>query len=491
MVAAVAVVALAAPRVLTATVAQLWAPFDLTLEVPTVNTILLLRQGVDVYARETFDAPPFNLLLYTPAYHYLVALVPWPREISPFTMPRLASAIAMVLAAAALCWTPVARGGRLLAVAAAGFFLAIPAVTWNIAYARQDPMALVLSLGAMLILSRGVTRGAIVASAALAALAVLTKQSYLSAALAGVVYLWIARRPHCRIFVLTLGVIGAAFAAGAHLAWGGGFWWSVLVAPTQSFDWTLYRTLPVQMAIQWTYVVLVVGGLLAWGLTTARWWSAGRGAFTPLTVYVPVAFLVSALMLGKRGAGLNYFFEPTLALLAYLVERAGRPPSSARGRLGLALVLLAFVSLFVLDCVRIPAERHTLLPVRRLSETNRFIDHLRAEVAALDGPKRRILFPPYMSPNFAYSLGGPVYVNDPVLYSLLWREGKLSVDSFIESVASGYFDVVVVPPDEDLSRPRYSFHAGTDRFYEALQRRYRLERTGLFQYHVRRAAPPP
>jgi hypothetical protein len=82
MVAAVAVVALAAPRVLTATVAQLWAPFDLTLEVPTVNTILLLRQGVDVYARETFDAPPFNLLLYTPAYHYLVALVPWPREIS-------------------------------------------------------------------------------------------------------------------------------------------------------------------------------------------------------------------------------------------------------------------------------------------------------------------------------------------------------------------------------------------------------------------------
>ena len=86
MVAAAAVVALAAPRVLTVTVAQLWAPFDLTLEVPTVNTILLLRQGVDVYARETFAAPPFNLLMYTPAYHYLVALMPWPHEISPFTI---------------------------------------------------------------------------------------------------------------------------------------------------------------------------------------------------------------------------------------------------------------------------------------------------------------------------------------------------------------------------------------------------------------------
>ena len=83
-------------------------------------------------------------------------------------------------------------------------------------------------------------------------------------------------------------------------------------------------------------------------------------------------------------------------------------------------------------------------------------------------------------------------MNDPVLYSLLWREGKLSVDSFIGSVASGYFDVVVVPPDEDLgARPQYSFQAGTDRFYEALRRCYRLERTGLFQYYVRRAVPPP
>jgi hypothetical protein len=491
MVSAVAIVALAAPRVLTATVSQLPAPFDLTLEVPTVNTILLLRQGVDVYARETFNAPPFNLLMYTPAYHYLVALVPWPREISPFTIPRLVSAIAMVLAAAALGWTPAAREGRLLAVAAAGFFLAIPAVTWNIAYARQDPMALVLSLGAILVLSRGVTWRAVVASATLAALAVLTKQSYLSAALAGAVYLWIARRPNCRIFVLTLGVIGAAFAAGAHLAWGSGFWWSVLVAPTQSFDWTLYRTLPAQMATQWSYVVLVVGGLLVWGLTTAREVSTRRGAVTPLTVYVPVAFLVCALTLGKRGAGLNYFFEPTLALLAYLVERAGRAPSSAKARLALTLVLVAFVLLFALDCVRVPADRHTLLPGRRLSETNRFIDQLRAEVAALDGPKRRILFPPYMSPNFAYSLDGPVYVNDPVLYSLLWTEGKLSVDPFIESVGSGYFDVIVLPSDEDVRRPRYGFHAGTDRFYEALRRRYRLERTGLFQYHVRRAAPAP
>jgi hypothetical protein len=245
------------------------------------------------------------------------------------------------------------------------------------------------------------------------------------------------------------------------------------------------------MATQWSYIVLVVGGLLVWGLTTVRWVSARRGAFTPLTVYVPAAFLVCVLMLGKRGAGLNYFFEPTLALLAYLVERAGRPPQSARGRLALALVLLAFVSLFVLDYVRVSADRHTLLPGRRLSETNRFIDQLRAEVAALEGPRRRILFPPYMSPNFAYSLDAPVYVNDPVLYSLLWTEGKLSVDPFIESVGSGYFDVVVLPPDEDVSRPRYSFHAGTDRFYEAVRRRYRLERTGLFQYHVRRAAPAP
>jgi hypothetical protein len=112
-------------------------------------------------------------------------------------------------------------------------------------------------------------------------------------------------------------------------------------------------------------------------------------------------------------------------------------------------------------------------------------------VAALDGPTERILFPPYMIPNFAYNLGRHVYVNDPYLYRLLWSEGKLSVDPFIDSVSAAYFDVVVVPPDEDLGRPKYGFvRVGMDRFYAALRREYRRARVGAFQYHVRRESAP-
>jgi hypothetical protein len=88
----------------------------------------------------------------------------------------------------------------------------------------------------------------------------------------------------------------------------------------------------------------------------------------------------------------------------------------------------------------------------------------------------------------------PLYVNDPYLYILLWAEGKLPIDSFIASIADGYFDVVVLPWDEDLRRPRYRWQTGSDRFYAAARREYRLGLTGVFQYYVRREssrrAPP-
>jgi hypothetical protein len=208
-----------------------------------------------------------------------------------------------------------------------------------------------------------------------------------------------------------------------------------------------------------------------------------------LTVYVPVTVAVLALTLGKRGAGLNYFFEPTLALLAYLVERGARAPRSTRAAWGRALALLLFLGVFVADHVRTPGDRYTFATPRKLVETSQLLGQLKAEVDALDGPMRRILFPPYMLPNYSYNLGTPVYVNDPYLYALLWTEGKLPVDSFIASVADAYFDLIVLPPDETPSRPKYGFRTGTAEFYEALRRQYRLERTGVFQYHVRRVSP--
>ncbi len=480
------VLALALPRVVAVTATGLATSFDQNLENPAVNTILLLKHGVNVYAEGTFAAPPFNLLMYTPAYHYLVAALPSPSGISPFTLPRLVSAGAMFVAAGALLLIPSTRAGRLLAAAAAAFFLAIPGVTRHIAYARQDPLALALSLGALLILSRRTSRGAIVASAGLAALAILTKQSYFAAAGAGALYLWHIRWTKGLTFIATVGLIGSSAAIVAHLAWGAGFWWSVLVAPTQSYDWGQYSTFATEMARQWAYAAVIVLGIAVWVRALIRPAASPRAPSTPLTVYVPVTFAVLALTLGKRGADLNYFFEPTLALLAYLVERADRPLASPRARLGLALALLAFLALVVIDHVRIPADRFAYVTPEKMGLTDRVIRQVRTEIGALEGPTQRILFPPYFAANYAYNLGRPLYLSDPYLYTLLWAEGKLPIDSFIASIADGYFDVIVLPWDEDLRRPKYGWQTGADRFYEALRREYRLGFTGVYQYHVRR-----
>jgi hypothetical protein len=87
-----------------------------------------------------------------------------------------------------------------------------------------------------------------VASAGLAALSILTKQSYVSAAVAGALYLWLVRGTKGLTFIGAVGLIGCTAAIVAHLAWGPGFWWSVLVAPTQSYDWRQYRTFATEMA---------------------------------------------------------------------------------------------------------------------------------------------------------------------------------------------------------------------------------------------------
>jgi hypothetical protein len=210
---------LATARVSEVATLHLGASFDLALERPGANTILLLRQGVPIYSPDTYDAPPFNLTIYTPAYHYLVAWLP--AGSSPFTTGRVVATVFMLLAAATLLLAASGLPGRIAALGAAGFFLCVPVVTAYVMVARQDPMALFLSALAVGLVARSTRRSVIVAAALVAALAILTKQSYVAAAVACTVYLWWRDRRAGLTFLATLGGV-ASGRCGAHLAWGAG-----------------------------------------------------------------------------------------------------------------------------------------------------------------------------------------------------------------------------------------------------------------------------
>lgn len=209
----------------------------------------------------------------------------------------------------------------------------------------------------------------------------------MAAAVACAAYLWWRDRRAGLTFLATLGGVGLAAAVGAHLAWGRGFWWSVLVGPSQRFDWSQYRDLWAFLAVQKSYVflALVVGVLAPRDVLAAR--RGATGPATPFAVYLPLVLAMLLLTMGKQGAWFNYFLEPTLAGLGYLVARLDRLPPTWLWNPRLALVPLLGFALFVVDYVTVPSSRYAFTtPDRNASRRDFFQSPTRSSPVCRVGP---------------------------------------------------------------------------------------------------------
>ena len=209
--------------------AQLVVPFDLVFETPTLSVVQFLKTGGDPYSPEAYAQLPFVTTVYTPLYSLLASLLPMP-DANPFVSARLLSLCAMLGAAASLLG---AGGGRRLIpwLAFACFFSFWPVVS-NTAFAKSDPLALCLSAWAVVAVahSRG-SAARVVLAALLCSLAIATKQSYVAAPAACLLYLAMSDTRGAWVFALSFSVVSLAMAGAASWIWGQGFWFSVLVSP--------------------------------------------------------------------------------------------------------------------------------------------------------------------------------------------------------------------------------------------------------------------
>jgi hypothetical protein len=469
--------ALVAAHLIPAVTAQLAAVHDLTMESPTVNTILLLRAGVNVYSPASYDGPPFNVLIYPPAYHYLVAWLPISAS-SPYAGPRLVSATFMFLAGGLLLIVAPRRSAIPAAVLAVLVFFSVPAVVSNTAFARQDPMALFFAGLAVVLVSRSRSPIGLLGAGASAAIAVLTKQTYLSAALACAVYLLWWRRQDGLGFLGVLLALGAAFATLAQLAWGEGFWWSVLVAPRNGSDWAVSAELWRSLLSQWSVTIFLGVLAMVWGQEVIQALRRRAGELSVFAYYAPLTFLVLALTVWKVGAGANYFFEPIWAGLAYLVHRASSLRSTAYAR-PVALVAAGIaVGLLIHDAYRLPARAYSFTSPEANVAQAEALARLRGELASVSHGDARILFDLALVRNPALSLGTRLFVNDARLYDVLWREGKLERASLVAAIRGHFFDVIVVPDAIVLDRP------GGEPYRRAVAQHYRRAKAGMFNYFV-------
>ncbi len=427
--------------------AQLDAPFDLAYETPLAAAALEFAAGRHPYDEARYGGAPFVLCMYTPLYLQAVGALHALLD-DVFLAGRVIALGALALVVAAF-FALRPRAGWWVPVLGAGLLLLHWPVAGNAVLVKNDTLAIACSAWALLAVagparerSAGLWRCALAAVLCLAAVA--TKQSTVAGIAA------------CGLALLACGVrtrrwgpvlaFAGVFATGvALLAWlaswayGSSFWFCTLVAPRNPFAWgQAARVLAAgyRQPLLWGTSALLA--LLAFGALIRR-----RPFACPFLLYAVFAWGVFALTVPKLGSWTTYFIEPVAASLLALAAAAGRSSNEQltrtwRGAAALLLVVLACVDLFI----AVPTD-YAVTDALRRPRRQAVDDEMRADIVAMAGDEARVLN--LWTPIHTYSIQQHSYVNDTLLYRILWNEGVLAVEPMLELLREQHFDVVLMP----------------------------------------------
>ncbi len=455
---------------------HLVAPFDLTFESPNLCTIQSIQKGKNIYDSAMYEDLPFILTIYTPAYHYLVASLPQ-HPTNRFFTGRIVAMVFMILASLCLFFPYKPQEKIVFSILATGCFFLIHEIISHTVFLRNDSMALFFSAAAVICAERARKKsGQIVLVSILACLAFTSKQSFLAAPATCFLYFLINHRKDALIFGLACLLLFATFSIFAHLHWGNGFWFSVFVAPRNPFIWENFVSNWLRMLHQPFFVFLLV-------LTTA---SAIHCPFlkkskttidSPYLAYFLLSSLILVITLGKEGGNVNYFFEPILAGLLWLVFFTKKYYQDTRPSLVLVIAGLFAISValeFTLarrSDYSFTTREKSVRMVARIEQVKNDIrtlqrgDHLKTLNLAWAG--------------FSFEMQEDPIMNDLFLYSILWNTNVLSGKPLMKHIIAQYFDVIVLRKDQyqktKLETP-YDYLIGT------VLTCYELAKTGQYCY---------
>lgn len=437
---ALAVLALAyAARLAASAQQQVGVPFSLgPAESSNLETIQVIRAGLNPYDRAVYAEPPLVFTGYTPLYHYAVALLPVP-DANPFLYGRIVAAAAMALAAL-LPFAVPGRGGRAVPWVAAGVFLASAPVVQRMVFLRNDSLGLLLAALAVVVGQRAAGRPRwIVAAAALCIAALFTKQPFVSAPIALALSLLASDRAAFRRFAVAGAALGALAAGLAQLGWGSDFWFCTLIAPQHPMYWGQFVAMGLHVLRQPLFVGLVLGvaGLTALAFMRRPW---RETATNPYFLYAGVSLLLALATVGKLGSGPNYFVEPILALLLWATALLRRAPGRDLARLAAAALLVGSATLELLWNER---PGFPIAAPAAAAEREQEIAQVRRDVAALGGESPTVMGL-YEHPGL-YRESDRVQLSFPLFYLWLWSAGHLDVQDMVGLVERKAFDVIVLP----------------------------------------------
>lgn len=408
-----------------------------------------------ILAREQLEyaplAPTGDLIFvaanYPPLYFQLAGIG------DPFVTGRVLSIGATLFVAGAIAWT-ARRAGPIVALSLATAWLAaIPVAVWAPAL-KPDPLALALTVVAVLALT-GRPGHPLVAGIA-AALAVCAKPTAGLPALAlGVLLLSRDRGAAVRY-------VAAAVATGA-----------ALLVVTGSVDGAMLEHVVSRNALPWRAeqaALLAIVGLLVFGVTILRY-ALGRRAPGAIAAYAVAAGAIVVLG-GREGATINYLLDLSVAASLGVAALAAGLRWNNLYPVAVGAQALIAVALF---------DPFGIMPLRTItSGAWAPVDRI-AVVRAIPG----VLI--VEDSGLLVADGREPLVDDIFLWSRLVERGDFFAgDRLISSVRAGGFDAIV--SETDLARlsqaPLYERQRWHPSLASAVLDRYRLDRqtNGLYVY---------
>jgi hypothetical protein len=383
---------------------------------------------------QPLDQPPYTVVAYTPLYYGLAAGLQLAAG-SGWVPGRVVSYIAALVTAALVGYitrraTDDVRPGLLAAV----LFLALgfPGRTdpWYALY-KEDLLGVALSVTAIALLISDGARRYILLSAILAALAFLTKQTFVAAALAGTICLLRRDRVRARAYIVvyltivlgtvtTLEVISQAFIA------------NTVVANMVPFS-TIVLEPGLRVLLQFQAGSLLIAAVC----TFTRWWAGCRPQDELIYLYWACSFL-PLVGLAKIGSNSNYWIElaASTAVLASIGVWEARQWPWLRGAAAPlpACVLLTSV-VVALRPLGLPAVPLLNPPQAELPDVDLgpLIEQIRSEPG-----------PVLADPLDVVALAGKDILFEPYLFGILHTEGRWNPEPLIRQICDGEIKLVVL-----------------------------------------------
>lgn len=404
-----------------------------------------LLRGEPLY--QPLDREPYTVAAYTPVYYWLAAAAHAVVG-GGFAPGRAISVCAGLAVACSVALLARRLTGRWPAGLFAGaLFLALGMpwapgqfAPWSAQY-KEDVLGVALAIGAIAVLATGHHRRQVVAAGALAALAILTKQTLVAPVLAGTIWLWPHGRGKAVLFAGTSAAIVGAVAATMELTTGAFFANAVfananpprleaVVRNTRAF--VLYQAGPLAAALLW----------IRWGFSRSS-----RGIERLLVLYW-LASLLPLAGIAKAGADHNYWIEfaaVTAVLATAGVWRTGATQRSRDTALS-AMVPLPLIALFIspmplLNAVPLLTGRAVPItgtsPLTVSAETQRsfaaLVERVRTEPGAV-----------LAAPLDVVVLAGRPILLEPYVFSILETGGHWDSRPLVRQICRGDVRLLVV-----------------------------------------------